>query len=157
MLQRANLLPKGKFLLKPMFSKDHDSLWLLSFLFLYFSKTLRRIGNYSFWNGFLHFVTNPIYLPDRKPFWFPLSFCLSFGELHLSRNLSISPVLSNSLAQNFHDSLRDFMAEFRQNRLYLKKVFSCGPSIAACPAASWPQHSGSWGVSFSSLDAAFVR
>lgn len=52
-----------------------------------------------------------IYQIGRKPFQFPVSFCLSFGELHLSRNLSISSVLSNLLAQNFQNSQGDFMAE----------------------------------------------
>lgn len=83
------------------------------------------VPTHSFWNGFLHFVTNPIYLPDRKPFRFLLSFCLSLGELHLSRNLSILSVLSNLLAQNFHDSPGDFMAE-SQTKLPLSEesVFS---------------------------------
>lgn len=55
-------------------------------------------------------ITNSIYLPDMEPFQFPVSFCLSFGKLHLSRNLSISPKLSYLLAQSFLNIPGDFAA-----------------------------------------------
>lgn len=43
----------------------------------------------------------------------------------------------------------------RQNCLYLKKVFSRGPSITAGPAASWPQKSRSWGRLFLQFRCSF--
>lgn len=55
-------------------------------------------------------ITDSIYLPDMEPFRFPVSFCLSFGKLHLSRNFSISLMLSNLLARSFHNIPGDFTA-----------------------------------------------
>ena len=43
----------------------------------------------------------------------------------------------------------------RQNRLYLKKLSSCGPSITAGPAASWPQNGGPWGHLFLQFRCSF--
>lgn len=47
------------------------------------------------------FITDSISLVVFRLFKFSISFCFSFGRLHVSRNLSISSKLSNMLAYRF--------------------------------------------------------
>ena len=89
-----------------------------------------------------------IYPIGRKPFQFPVSFCLSFGELHLSRDLSISSVLSNLLAQNFQNSPGDFMAESQTKPPLSEETVFLWAFNHGWPCCIWPPNGGPWGHLF---------
>lgn len=99
------------------------------------------------------FIINSIYFTGMEPLRFPVSFCLSFGKLHLS----ISSKSFNLLAQSFHnipgDSLwQDLGCNYQ---LFEESVFSQCPSITAwlrLPAAEfWPENYRSAGPVFSAF------
>lgn len=74
-------------------------------------------------------ITNSIYFTGMEPLRFPVSFCLSFGKLHLS----ISSKSLNLLAQSFHNIPGDSLWQDlgRNYQVFEESVFSRCPSITA--------------------------